>query len=141
MKPFKLILIIAFIFSYRLAFCQNNDSLQNKYEQRGSDTKDYDKVDSLPVFPGGFTALKQFLIQNTHYPDSARLKHISGIVLVQCVINKNGDVKNVTIKKGIDPLLDNEAIRVIKSMPKWKPAIRKGNAVNFSCVFPINFKL
>lgn len=103
--------------------------------------KIYVKVDVLPLFPGGLDALQQYLKQNTHYPDAARLKHISGIVLVQCVINKNGDVQNVSVKKGINTLLDNEAVRVIKSLPKWKPAKRKGNAVNMLLVFPINFKL
>ncbi|MGD0711891.1 MAG: TonB family protein [Bacteroidales bacterium] len=103
--------------------------------------KIYTKVDELPEFPGGFSALRKYLLQNTHYPDDARLKHISGIVLVQCVISKNGDVLNVSTKKGINPLLDNEALRVIKSLPKWKPARRKGYAVNMMLVFPIKFLL
>jgi len=103
--------------------------------------KIYTKVDVLPEFPGGFTALRQYLVKNTHYPDDARLKHISGIVLVQCVIAKTGDIVNVSIKKSINPSLDNEALRVIKSLPKWKPAKRKGYAVNMLLVFPIKFLL
>ncbi len=103
--------------------------------------KIYTKVDVLPEFPGGIKALVEYLLKNTHYPDEARLKHVSGTVLVQCVISKSGDVVKVSLKKGVNPLLDKEALRVIKSLPKWKPAKRKGYPVNMLLVFPINFKL
>ncbi len=101
----------------------------------------YTKVDVLPEFPGGFWALSQYLIKNTRYPEGARIKHISGIVLIEFVISSNGNVEKVAVKKGVDPLLDNEALRVIKTLPKWKPAKRKGFAVNIILVTPIKFSL
>ena len=124
-----------------------NDSLVNSDTTKAgspngvTDGTIYKKVDVLPEFPGGFWALSQYLIKNTHYPEDARNKHISGIVLVEFVISKNGDVEKVAIKKGVNPLLDNEAIRVIKTLPKWKPAKRKGFAVNIILVTPIKFSL
>ena len=124
-----------------------NDLLANSDTSRAGSTNGtedgtiYTKVDVLPEFPGGFGALSQYLIKNTHYPENARIKNISGIVLVEFVISKNGDVEKVAIKKGVNPLLDNEALRVIKTLPKWKPAKRKGFAVNIILVTPIKFSL
>lgn len=99
------------------------------------------RVDALPEFPGGFGALKQYILLNTHYPEDARKANIKGMVQVQFVITKYGDIDKVTIKQGVNTLLDNEAIRVVKSFPKWKPARRKGKAVSVWCVLPFNYQL
>jgi len=118
-----------------------SDSTKAGSENGKSDGQIYTRVDVLPEFPGGFSALRQYLLLNTHYPEDAKSKHISGTVLVECVITKNGDVEKVAIKKGINPLLDNEALKVIKALPKFKPAKRKGYAVNMLFIFPIKFLL
>jgi len=101
----------------------------------------YTKVDELPEFPGGFAALKQYLIKNTMYPEEAKKNNIKGLVQVQFVITKEGNVEKVTIKKGANILLDKESMRVVKTFPKWKPAKRKGKSVNVWCVIPFNYQL
>jgi protein TonB len=101
----------------------------------------YTRVDELPEFPGGFGALRQYLLLNTHYPEDARKANIKGMVQIQFVITKYGDIDKVTIKQGVNTLLANEAMRVVKSFPKWKPARRKGKAVSVWCVIPFNYQL
>jgi periplasmic protein TonB len=98
----------------------------------------YTRVDQLPEFPGGQKALALFLQQNTHYPAEARKNKITGSVQIEFVVTKNGDIANVAVKKGVNILLDEEAMRVVKSFPKWKPARRKGYPID--CVFVLPFK-
>jgi len=76
---------------------------------------------TMPEFPGGDIALRKFIADNIRYPEEAKLKGLSGKVFVQFIVDKNGDVVNPKIARGIDPILDNEAIRVVQSLPKWKP--------------------
>ena len=80
-------------------------------------------VEKMPEFPGAtdIFAVSNFLSENIKYPEEAKAKSLSGTVFVQFVVNKEGDVVNIKIARGIDPLLDAEAIRVVKNMPKWKP--------------------
>ena len=99
----------------------------------------YLKVDKLPQFPGGETALMQFIRKNTVYPEEARKKNISGTVLVQFVVLKDGSIDKVSLKKGVHPLLDQESIRVVKMFPKFTPAKRKGYEVNFLLVMPFKY--
>jgi len=99
----------------------------------------YIRIDEKPQFPGGVEAMYQYIRQNTHTPEEARKKKLSGTVLVEFTVTKNGDVTKVAIKKGVNPLLDDEALRVVKSFPKWKPAKRKGYAINMSQVLPFKF--
>ena len=106
-----------------------------------SDGAIFTRLDELPEFPGGFGALKQYLLLNTHYPEDARKANIKGMVQVQFIITKYGDIDKVTIKQGVNTLLSNEAMRVVKSFPKWKPARRKGKAVSVWCVLPFNYQL
>ena len=101
----------------------------------------FTKVDFLPEFPGGFSALYSYLKNQIKYPEEAKKSKIKGIVKVEFVVNKYGETEKVRIKQGVNILLDNEALRVVKSFPKWKPAIRNGKAVNFLLVAPINFQL
>ncbi|NTW33245.1 MAG: energy transducer TonB [Bacteroidetes bacterium] len=101
----------------------------------------FTKVDFLPEFPGGFSALYLYFKNQIKYPEEARKKKIKGVVKIEFVINKSGEIEKIKIKQGVNILLDNEAIRVVKSFPKWKPAMRNGKAVNFLLVAPINFQL
>jgi TonB family protein len=98
-------------------------------------------VEDMPEFPGGEKAFKQFVADNVNYPVQASDKGIQGRVYVQFVVNENGMVENPKVVRGVDPLLDEEAIRVISSMPAWKPGKQKGKAVKVSYTAPINFKL
>lgn len=98
-------------------------------------------VEHMPEFPGGDIALRKFIAENVKYPEEAKGKGLSGKVFVQFVIDKNGDVVSPKIVRSVDPILDNEAIRVIQSLPKWTPGSQRGNAVNVSYTYPVNFSL
>ena len=98
-------------------------------------------VEEMPEFPGGELALRKYVAENIRYPNAARENDIQGKVYVRFVVNKNGSVGDVTILRGVDPLLDKEAIRVIKSLPKWKPGMQRGKAVKVYYTMPINFQL
>lgn len=98
-------------------------------------------VEDMPEFPGGENALRQFIANSVEYPDVAVKKGIQGKVYVTFVVSKDGSVANATIARGVDPALDTEALRVVNSLPKWKPGKQRGQAVNVSYTVPINFKL
>lgn len=98
-------------------------------------------IEQKPEYPGGREALVKFLAKNTKYPKKAIKKGVEGKVYVQFVINKKGKVSNVNVLKGSNPLLDKAAIKVIKKMPKWKPAYQRGKLVNVNYVVPISFML
>lgn len=108
--------------------------------QKGTDHV-YQAVDEMPQFPGGNRAMMAYIGQNIKYPAEAVAKGIEGRVLVQFVVNKEGDLQDIKVMKSIDPLLDQEAIRVISSMPKWTPGKLKGEAVNIQYVLPIQFNI
>ena len=108
--------------------------------QKGTDHV-YQVVDEMPQFPGGNRAMMAYIGQNIKYPAEAVAKGIEGRVLVQFVVNKEGDLQDIKVMKSIDPLLDQEAIRVISSMPKWTPGKLKGEAVNIQYVLPIQFNI
>ncbi len=92
-------------------------------------------------FLGGNEALFKFLSDNIVYPKLAQDESYSGKVFVQFVIWKDGSVRDVKIIRGVSPSLDNEAIRVIKMMPNWKPGIQRGKLVNCRFTLPIYFKI
>lgn len=106
-------------------------------------------VEHMPEFPGGDIALREYIKENTVYPEEAKAKGLSGKVFVQFVVNKEGDVVNPQIARGVDPILDKEAIRVIQSLPKWKPGEQSkridGEKVwipqNVSYTVPIDFQM
>ncbi|MBR5676737.1 MAG: energy transducer TonB [Paludibacteraceae bacterium] len=99
-------------------------------------------VESMPEFPGGQQALFKYLSENVKYPVIAQENGIQGRVICQFVVNKDGSIVDVeVVRSGGDPSLDKEAIRVIKSMPKWKPGKQRGKAVRVKYTVPVNFKL
>ena len=97
--------------------------------------------EELPEYPGGSREMIKFIQTNVHYPDSARDQEIQGKVYVTFVVDTTGNVIDVSIIRGVHPLLDKEALRVVKAMPKWKPATQKGKPVKVKQNLPINFKL
>jgi len=103
--------------------------------------KIYDKVDEMPQFPGGDEALRKFIGQKVTYPKEAQEKGIQGRVYIKFVISSEGNVSNVEVARSVDPLLDQEAIRVVKSIPQWKPGKINGEDVNVQFTVPINFAL
>ena len=98
-------------------------------------------VENMPEFPGGELAMRKYLAEHTQYPEIAKENGLSGKVFVQFVINQKGEIENVKIARGVDPALDKEAIRVVQSLPKWKPGSQRGKPVRVSFTVPINFQL
>ncbi len=101
----------------------------------------YDLAEVAPEFPGGIPALMKFLGQNVKYPTDARDAKKEGRVIAQFVVTTDGSIADVKVIRGIYPSLDQEAVRVIKAMPKWKPATEKGKPVNVRYTLPVMFKL
>ena len=99
-------------------------------------------VEKMPEFPGGQQALFKYLSENVKYPVIAQENGIQGKVVCQFVVNKDGSIVDVeVVRSGGDPSLDKEAVRVIKSMPKWNPGKQRGKAVRVKYTVPVNFKL
>ena len=98
-------------------------------------------AEEMPEFPGGMKECMKFISQNTQYPVEAHRKGIHGEVWVSCVISDKGDIESPHIYRSVDPLLDAEALRVIKSMPKWKPGKQRGKEVNVMFMLPVEFKI
>lgn len=94
-----------------------------------------------PEFPGGMQALMDYLNANVNYPADCREAQIQGRVLVSFVVEKDGSIKNATVVKGVHPLLDAEARRVISAMPNWKPGMQYGTPANVEFTIPVNFRL
>jgi len=98
-------------------------------------------VEEMPEFPGGLPECMKFLGKNIQYPKQAQDNGIQGRVIVQMVVTKDGDVTDAKVIRSVDPLLDAEALRVINSMPKWKPGKQKGEVVNVKYTIPVMFRL
>ena len=98
-------------------------------------------VEDMPEFPGGELALRKYIAENVRYPEMAKENDIQGTVYVRFVVDTDGSVKNVEVIRGVDQLLDKEAIRVVQSLPKWKPGKQRGKAVKVSHSVPIKFAL
>jgi len=98
-------------------------------------------VEKQPKYPGGESARKKFFEENLKYPKQSKEKGIQGKVYVAFVVEKDGSITNVKMLRGIDPLLDNEALRVVRSMPKWEPGTQRGQNVRVQFNMPIKFEL
>ena len=99
-------------------------------------------VETMPEFPGGQQALFKYLSENVKYPVIAQENGIQGRVICQFVVNRDGSIVDVeVVRSGGDASLDKEAVRVIKSMPKWKPGKQRGKAVRVKYTVPVNFRL
>ena len=99
------------------------------------------QYEKAPEFPGGNPAIQKYLTANLKYPEKARKKNLEGQVMVGFVVDKNGKVTNVGLLKSVHPSLDSEAVRVIRAMPKWKPALKGKENVAGPVAMPINFRL
>jgi TonB family protein len=99
------------------------------------------KVESMPEFPGGLSAFMKYLQENIKYPDDAKDAGIQGRVYLNFIVEKNGSISNIKVIRGIGAGCDEEAVRVVKNMPKWKPGMSKGQPVRVSFNLPIKFSL
>ncbi len=98
-------------------------------------------VEEMPEYPGGEVALRQFIAQHVEYPPIAQEKGIQGKVYVTFVVSADGSVKNAKVVRGVDPVLDQEAMRVVNTMPRWTPGKQRGENVSVSYTVPISFVL
>lgn len=105
------------------------------------ENKVFDVVEQMPSFPGGNAALMNYLSQNIKYPVIAEENGIQGRVVVQFVVGKDGHISDVRVAKSVDPSLDKEAVRVVRSMPRWIPGKQNGQAVTVRYTLPVTFRL
>lgn len=126
----KLFLIVFF-----MAFVSVNAYSQSKEQ----DDAVYSMVSEQPSFPGGMQEMMKFISENRKYPAEAKAKDIHGKVIVAFVVERDGSLSDVKIRRGIGYGCDEEAIRVIKSMPKWTPGKQNGKAVRVSFMLPVTF--
>ena len=105
------------------------------------ETKVFDVVEQMPQFPGGPQALFEYLSKNIKYPVVAEENGIQGRVIVTFVVERDGSITDVKVAKSVDPSLDKEAMRVVKSMPNWIPGKQNGSAVRVKYTVPVTFRL
>jgi protein TonB len=99
-------------------------------------------VDEMPEFPGGENGLLKYIAENTRYPEEAKKNNITGKVLIRFIVRKDCTVAGVTLMNGVSPAIDTEAVRVIKSLPKFeKPGKKDGKTVSVYFMVPITFAL
>lgn len=111
------------------------------FSQEETDTTIVEVLDVEAEFPGGVSAMKNFLAKNVNYPEKSMWKGEQGRVFVEFVVEKDGSISQVKILKGAHRRLNKEAKRVVKIMPNWSPGEWKGNIVRTRCRIPINFAL
>jgi len=105
------------------------------------ENKVFDVVEQMPSFPGGNAALMKYLSENVRYPVVAQENGVQGRVVVSFVVEKDGHITDVKVVRSVDPSLDKEAARVVKSMPSWIPGKQNGSAVRVKYNVPVSFKL
>lgn len=98
-------------------------------------------VEQLPEFPGGIVQFMKWLTRNLRYPPEAQRQKIQGKVVVSFIVNRDGSIASPTVVTSANPLLDREAMRVIKMMPRWKPGLEDGKPCRTMFAIPVNFQL
>lgn len=126
----------------QLAVAQQPDTLRmDTIEKVAEDVEIFGMVEEMPSFSGGEVKLVEYIAKNLNYPQEAIEKGIEGRVFVGFIIDVDGSVTDVKLLRGIGGGCDEEAIRVIKSLPKWRPAKQNGVFSRVSYQIPVNFKL
>ena len=110
-------------------------------EEQEEESTPFVIVEDMPEFKGGEKALLKYIAEHVNYPEMAKENDIQGTVYVGFVVNEKGKVTNVSVLRGVDPLLDKEAIKVIEGLPDWKPGKQSGKNVKVRMQVPIKFQL
>ena len=110
-------------------------------DEAETETVDWVLIQDKPMFKGGMEALMVFLAKNIKYPEISKNNESEGVVYIEFVIGVDGAVRDAMIRRGIDPYIDKEALRVVNIIPNWTPGKQRGKAVNVSYILPIRFKL
>jgi TonB family protein len=125
-----------------MGFLVSNEGMQHLEEDNDVSSEGIlDSAEVMPQFPGGEIALQKYLCATIKYPVQAAEQGIQGKVHVSFVVFKDGSINNVKVMKGVDPMVDAEALRVIRLMPRWIPAKVNGRPVRVKFTVPINFVL
>lgn len=120
---------------------QDGKWLEGKcWNAKGKEVK-YFNYEVMPIYKGGEDELFRYIGKNTYYPQKERKSGIQGTVYIQFVVDKDGSVTNVRVLRGVSEGLDEEAVRIVSSLPKWTPAYLDGEPVTIKYVLPIKFKL
>ena len=122
-------------------FVEITDDVPIVVEEPEEEQQIFQVVENMPEFPGGTAALMAYLRKNIKYPTICQEQGIQGRVIVQFVVNKDGSIVDPVVARSVDPYLDKEAIRVVSSMPKWKPGKQRGKPVRVRYTLPVAFKL
>ena len=140
---FVLTMMLLICLSYSNA--QNTPTKNSAQDSVSAKIWDGDYGEIMPQFPGGDGALLDYIKKNLRYPQEAKNKGIQGRVIVRFIIETDGSISDVKVVKPVDSLLNNEAVRIVKSMPRWKPGglMSKGKTElkRIKYTIPINFKL
>lgn len=117
------------------------DVLQPVAVDMGDNPLNFRVVEQLPEFPGGMAALVKWLTDNLRYPPIAKSRSLQGRVVVSFIINRDGSVSDLKLAKSAHPLLDKEAMRVARMMPRWKPGIANNKPCRTMFAIPIEFRI
>lgn len=115
--------------------------VQAVVEEEPEEEQIFQVVEEMPEFPGGMGECLKFLSKNIHYPTISAENGVQGRVVIQFVVNRDGSIVDPEVARGVDPYLDKEALRVVQSMPKWKPGKQRGKPVRVKYTVPVIFRL
>ena len=111
------------------------------FEPKPDENAIFQVVETQPEFPGGMAELMKYLQKNTRYPKVCKEQGLQGRVIVQFVVNTDSTISDVKVVKPVNPHFDEEALRVVKAMPKWKPGAQHGKPVRVRFTLPVTFRL
>ena len=133
--------IAAMVLSSLITPCRAQEMSMDRLEELQKNNV-LPRAEQMPEFPGGMPALMEYLKEKIHYPKECRDAGIEGKAYIVFVVKKNGKIDEIEIARSTgNELLDKEALRVVKKMPKWKPGMHEGKKVNVLFALPITFKL
>ena len=147
-EKFVMMIVVLLMMTVGNIACAQNVPLiidPDKVDQYLAERKDtinvYDCVEQMPSFPGGTQKLKEFIEENLRYPKELEETCVQGRVIVRFVVERNGKLSNVKVVKSVHPVLDKEALRIVKLMPRWIPGRQNGITVRVKFYIPIIFRL
>lgn len=147
-EKFVMMIVVLLMMTVGNIACAQNVPLiidPDKVDQYLAERKDtinvYDCVEQMPSFPGGTQKLKEFIEENLRYPKELEESCAQGRVIVRFIVERNGKLSNVKVVKSVHPVLDKEALRIVKLLPRWIPGRQNGITVRVKCYIPIIFRL
>lgn len=138
----KVVLFLALCAGFISLQAQTDNTKSNSnYREVTIDDDIFVVVENPAEFPGGQEALFQYIVNNIQYPEQAKKENISGRVFVSFIVEKDGSISNAEVIRGIGGGCDEEALRVVRNMPRWNPGTQRGKPVRFQYTLPLNFKM